>query len=282
VGGAESGTLDGSVVSQDGGPDLYLVYLNELRIEAGANISVVGSRVLAIVATGDAIIAGELSVVGQGTDCASPDGTTLGHGGGGGAFGDTGGAGSDNPAGRAAARGNPELIPLLEGCAGGQGSGSSTPDGGAGGGALQISAAGALEVAGVIDASGLGGRAAQDGGPPSFAGGGGAGGGILLEGSTVKINGAVLANGGGGGGGYDGGTAQDGHPGSTDGLGGESFGGNLEYFGGAGGTAGRVAGDGNAGNGAGGGGSVGRIRVNSATAAPTYGPNSTVSPMPSS
>jgi hypothetical protein len=108
--------------------------------------------------------------------------------------------------------GTPGLEPLLGGAGGGVAGyrASSSDDnrtaGGGGGGALQLTARNAIEVTGVIDASGEGGAGtAQTAGytPPGTdgGGGGGAGGALLLEAPTVTLGAAaiVVANGGGGG-----------------------------------------------------------------------------------
>jgi hypothetical protein len=83
--------------------------------------------------------------------------------------------------------GSPTLIPLLPGAPGG----AAYSRGGAGGGAVQISAVSIVNGAqGVIEAGG--------GYGSLFGGGGGSGGAILLEGVTVKNQGHLAANGGGG------------------------------------------------------------------------------------
>ncbi len=94
---------------------------------------------------------------------------------------------------------------------GGAGGGSGIPNeaacsapGGAGGGALQISALGPIVLgpAGGVDVGGGGGSGGcQNGGVLGSGAGGGAGGFILLESRSLRIEGFVSANGGGGGGG---------------------------------------------------------------------------------
>jgi len=170
--------------------------------------------------------------------------------------------------------------------------------GGPGGGALQISACGSIDIGTgvVLDASGGGGGGGPGGeqtgfgglpGDGSPGGGGGSGGTILLEASRVTVLGAIAANGGGGGGGGGvGAPGADGSSGQTwdvtaspstaavGGLGAAGGGGN----GGAGGAAnspsgqpGVPAGPGNSAGGAGG--SVGAVFVNVplGAAAPTIG-----------
>ncbi len=103
--------------------------------------------------------------------------------------------------------GSPSLIPLMggPGGAGGafaEGYANSLPGrGGAGGGAIQISAASSIRIGaqGIITAAGQGGAETISGGGT----GGGAGGAILLESPSVLIDSSAIlaANGGGGGGG---------------------------------------------------------------------------------
>lgn len=75
--------------------------------------------------------------------------------------------------------------------------------GGGGGGALQLSARFAIDIPGVIDASGGGG----DGGVACMVetagagSGGGAGGAVFVEAPSITVSGTIVANGGGGGGG---------------------------------------------------------------------------------
>jgi hypothetical protein len=178
-----------------------------------------------------------------------------------------GDAGEAEAGGGGAECGAENLVPL---CGGSGGGGQWGPDfadrgseGGAGGGAVQISASGEISVpsGGVIDVCGGGGS----GGHPGGGGGGGAGGAILLEGPEVRIDGELLSNGGGGGsGGYE----PDGAPGQ-DGIEGGA-GGPAPTLGGAGGAGGAQAmpqggaGIDHANNGGGGGGAAGIIRLNTA------------------
>jgi hypothetical protein len=116
--------------------------------------------------------------------------------------------------------------------------------GGAGGGALEIAVAGALQVTGSVlsnGGQGTGGCGSEGGGS-----GGGSGGGILLEGATVDVaTGAeVTANGGDGGNGRNGGNGGNGGTATAAPQNGENDGAN---------------------GGGGGGGAVGRIRINAAT-----------------
>ena len=151
-------------------------------------------------------------------------------GGGGGGNGTAGGAGADTTenntsgpnsvqslGGAGGTKRDKTLIddPLLVG--GGNGGGGVTAFGGdaspalggAGGGAIQLVASGALTINGLVDAAGCGGAKGYAGTQPintaycRGSGGGGGGGTIFLEANVVRVTatGRVLANGGGGGGG---------------------------------------------------------------------------------
>lgn len=199
----------------------------------------------------------ESNVEGAGPACRS--GSEVGAGGG--SFCGVGG-------GAATSRvyGTETLIPLVPGAPGGAG----YSNGGAGGGALQISAASiAIGRNGVIDAGG--------GFGAFIGGGGGSGGAVLLEGVTVQHAGFIAANGAGGGA-MDSRIAGAGHPATGDGNRAKGGTTDLGNNGGDGssaddpnGTAGVYAADGpspdlkkNAG---GGGGGAGRIRINTRLAA---------------
>lgn len=260
-----------------------------------ANVSVRGSRALAVMVSGDVVVRGALSVsathatggpgaLAQGGSCialSSTQGATGSGGGGGGGFGTAGGRGGDGggTTGGAggAASGTVDLQPLRGGCTGVHSVGyiadpvDEQP--GAGGGALQISARGSIVIqAGATITSNGGGAKGWTGQTtlcPTNANhcdagsGGGSGGGILLESARLDMaaSAALTANGGAGHCGFgglalDGATAETAAPG-TDCSGTTGDGGN----GGAGGSEG---GPGSTGTryGGGGGGGVGRIRIN--------------------
>lgn len=144
---------------------------------------------------------------------------TGGSGGGGGAgFQGAGGAGTtgDLPNAQAGGPGGMKVstapTTLRGGCPGaasgnaGTSTGLQTPAtnqsvsvGGAGGGAIELSARLALTSPGVITAGGAGGAGSPQGSAVG-GGGGGAGGYIGLEAPTLTISGVLAANGGGGGG----------------------------------------------------------------------------------
>lgn len=191
-----------------------------------SNVTVRGSRALAILVDKDVVITGNLSATadrdtpGAGALTAAVAGTCDGDpgansgndhsGSGGGGHGTNGGGGGsdDSIAGGSGgiAASNPTNIPLRGGCPGGFLRGP----GGAGGGAIQISARGSISIQTGAFISAGGGSAqgwAQTMGEACFAGslcdagaGGGAGGALLLEASalTVDNTGGIVANGGAG------------------------------------------------------------------------------------
>lgn len=202
------------VVSQAAGPDVMLVSIRNFTLDAGATLTVTGSRPLVLAVWGTATIAGtidasaSLSTTGPGgsnsNECMNLTGATgmsmqpaLGGGGGGlqgtggrgGNVGGFGGTGIGAPAG------------IRGGCAGGLGgAGSSTQaPRGAGGGAVQITARTSIVVDGVINVGGGGGSGGRVG--YGAGGGGGSGGFIGLDSPIVIVTGTLAANGGGGGGG---------------------------------------------------------------------------------
>jgi hypothetical protein len=289
-----------------GGPGLCVMVMASLDVEAGATLDVTGSRALVVVAAGDVVVDGTVSVTAQGS-AAGPGGAAGGgpgepgvtaagggggaeggtrqSGGGGGGFGGGGGAGGSAEGapggGGGASRGTATLVPLLGGGGGGGGAsqaGAGTGGaGGGGGGALQISTSGTIVIGptGVVTAGGGGGGG---GGTEAGGGGGGAGGGVLLEAATIDVTGVVAANGGGGGASNGGQPGGAGAPGATAAPGGPDPGGNAER-GGDGGADdapdGETAPD-ELYNCGGGGGGVGRIRLN--TRSGSAGIAGTVSP----
>jgi hypothetical protein len=220
-------------------------------------------------------------------------------GGGGAGFGGPGGLGGDsNSIGGGIAGGTyGDAVAFFGGGASG-GAGSSAAGcadathgrGGAGGGALQISSAVAVNVlagGGINVGGGAGLGGCQSNG--SAGGGGGSGGLIFLEAPTIDVQGKLAANGGGGGGGGDGGFAffgGDGGDGANGGLSASPALGGMSFrlAGGAGGAGGAgttapVRGN-RAINGGGGGGAVGRIWLRTRGAHATVGATGLVSPPP--
>ncbi len=274
-----------------------LLSASSLFIDAGARLTLVGSRPVIFAVRGDVTIAGQLiatsgadlNCVGA-TGASGTAGTESGPGGSGGAFGSAGGAGGagSGNAGSAPGATTPvgaaSLIPLQGGCSGGSGAGAGGGARGRAGGGVQLSCTGALDLSGLIAAPGEGGSGGSAG---AFGGGGaGSGGGVLLQATTLRLaaSGRVLALGGGGGEGSATIAGAPGSPGSrTDGLaapGGASAsprGGS----GGAGATRTTDAGVGSNGilQGAGGGGGagVGRVRFEVTTGC-TFASASLISP----
>jgi hypothetical protein len=299
-----------------GNQNAVLLFADGLTVDAGSVLRAVGQRPLIIAVRGNVTVAGTIDVgstktqrgAGSNNDCVptgaggdggvrdgGPGGLVLSGGGGGGAaFGTDGtnGTGSETsaPGGlRGLAFGLPTLEPLHGGCRGGSGglANQTWGFGGNGGGAVQVSATGAVLVmgSGTVTAYGAGGKGGQE---DQHIGGGGAGsgGGILLEGNTIVVQalGSVTANGGGGGGGsgynatFYGADGADGDDRSAT----VALGGNRGVCGGNGGNgATRLAPAGPAGGpmcgmsipGGGGGGGVGRIRFNAATSCTLIGGN---------
>jgi len=224
-----------TIVSQPN-PGRPIMVFSFTSIDIAADVSVIGTRPLALLSCGDISLDAVINACGRanlggpgGRDGGASESDGIGYysgygrggpgrnnnpwscaGGGGGAFGGDGGQGGDggsNYYGGAGGTsyGTAELEPLLGGSGGGGGGdwgGGSAGWGGGGGGAVQLTAGGALTIGpgSGITACGAGGGTNND--VEGIAGGGGgSGGGILLEGVTVTIDGIVAANGGGGGGG---------------------------------------------------------------------------------
>jgi hypothetical protein len=266
------------------GGTVQLVSTEKLQIIDGAVLVVRGSRPLVLVAWDtfeiagqiDASSAGPIGPGGNPPDCEdgqigapgapSPDG---GSGAGGGGFGGRGGDGG--PGGGNTNEGDggsfiPTPTTLRGGCRGGDAPGrsGSTARGGAGGGALALSAFRAVQLSGVIHAGGAG----ADGGEGGGGAGGGSGGMLWLDAPQVALaDTAILAaNGGGGGSGSakfsEGDDGADGRPDST-----EAGGGGGDGGAGDGGSGSSVTPDGRIGaastssGGGGGGGGAGVIRI---------------------
>ncbi|MBI5537665.1 MAG: hypothetical protein HY898_33385 [Deltaproteobacteria bacterium] len=229
-------TLPYETRSQPNGPNIAIFWVKGLTVTSGSTIRLQGDKPVAFMVDGAVEIAGTLdagstsSSAGAGASasgCAAPEGTPS-HGGGGGGFQFAGSGGAARDIGEASSCPATQfagpalscsLVPLRAGCAGGKGADGQSKDdatkfiapggaGGYGGGAVQISASGAVVITGAITAGGAGGgpgslAAAENTAQlaPSCGGGGGSGGAILLEGKGVITNSKVFANGGGGGGG---------------------------------------------------------------------------------
>jgi len=219
--------LPGTVIDQ-AGTSARVLSVQGFRINSGARLVVVGAMPLIVASWTDITIEGELdasSLLGGrsgagwssgscGDGARGEDGASGTGGGGGGGFGGRGGNGGQgdgngterNGGAGGAALGAPPAI-VRGGCAGAD-SGAHTDTsrpysarvgtGGAGGGAVQLTARDRVQVSGRMLAGGAGGM----GGFMSSAaggGGGGSGGYIGLEGAQVVVTGVLAANGGGGG-----------------------------------------------------------------------------------
>lgn len=290
-----------------GAQTAVLLFADSLAVASGSTLRAVGPRPLILAVRNGATVNGTIDVgstdvggAGSDQDCgttgvgsaggtATPGSNLTAGGGGGGAFGtdgSSGGAGNGSAAGGnpGQAFGSARLEPLHGGCRGGHGGRQMGLNGvrGRGGGAVQLTVGGTLQIAatGRITAYGAGGTGGSStNGSGSGGGGGGSGGGILLEAATLNLvmNGAITANGGAGGegGGVDS-TGSDGPGGSPDTNAvattpDSSSCGGTGGSGGAGTTAptiggGEVCSSSNSGQGGGGGGGVGRIFLRGSTA----------------
>ncbi len=212
-------------VTMSNGQPAYVLATEGWIQPAGVEVDPVDNdRALIILVYGDAVIDGVLDA--GGTDggsgpggnrdhCVSigTDGTGTGDGGGGGGGGggmaSNGANGGDGDSGTNGTGGTSPTgngyQPLIGGCQGGWGgygsnsSNSNWAGPGYGGGAIQVSVSGELDVGGSVWAGGGGGQrgdAAEGGG-----GGGGGGGTIFLQADDLIVDGDLGANGGGGGGG---------------------------------------------------------------------------------
>ena len=182
----------GACIKVDGeasASDACVCYSDALTI---ADVNVVGSRALVLLASDALILQGTLDVSASTYRVRGPGSLEASIGGSaGGSFGTKGaGGGAETP------YGNASLEPLVGG-RDGQSSSCVRGRGGSGGGAVQLTALNRIVISGDIHAGGGGGgggtSSCQDGA------GGGAGGGILIEAPLVEITGALAAHGGGGG-----------------------------------------------------------------------------------
>ena len=284
---------------QPGGPQVVILSMKQLDIESGKTLTLVGDKPVIFAVYGNSTLTGRILAnatsqtpgIGGNTGCgtqAGQDGVLAsgevgGGGGGGGGHANTGasgGRGSSNASsggpGGLAVTGTPALVPLIGGCPGGRGGTNRSGTvglGGAGGGAVQLSVSGTLQVKDVVTVSGGGGKGGEGTADEAAgAGGGGSGGGLLLEANSLDIASSARLTANGGGGGEGGKTpaikGADGADGSTTGntqaAGGATSGNGAGGDGGAGSTANNAQGGGTGGGttGAGGGGGAsGRIRL---------------------
>jgi len=289
-----TGVIVRPVMQEGGGLSLFVISARRINVAAGTTVRIRGTRGVVFVAQMDIVVAGTLDASaelaspgpggyppsngpGAGPDAIGSQGYETG--GAGASFATRGGAGG-NATGQPATApaptaeyGTPTLASLEGGSGGGNGRVTfiTTPcgAGGAGGGAIQLSAS-SITISGLVRASGGGGeggrRCTVSGSSDASSGsGGGSGGSIYLQASTIAGAGWLVANGGGGGGGgcvsctvTSGTPGDDGHDNATAALGGTS---PLTpaCLGGAGATAVQGVAGVAGGNGGGGGGGVGRI-----------------------
>jgi len=228
-----------SIVIDQGGLPGRVISVEDFSVSMGGTLRVVGEMPLIVASRGSIDIQGDLDAsstrVGAAGAGANPSacfdamaggsGLAGSGGGGGGGFHGNGGDGGrgngnmlDGPEHPGGPGGGSTASPsaVRAGCNGadsGFGMSPAVAPGGAGGGAVQLTARGSITVGGRILAGGAGGT----GGLSSLAtggGGGGSGGFIGLDAPTVTVTGTLAANGGGGGEGSNrsttGGDGQDG------------------------------------------------------------------------
>jgi len=281
-----------------GGPNVAVLRVNSLTLEAGSTLYLDGERPFIVIAEETVVIEGQIvasALRGRpGPGGAQPtqgigagqQGEHKGYrdsGGGGGGYGSAGAPGGAVSGGPGqivqGGVGGDEYLDapisiLYGGSGGGQDGLPCSYSAGAGGGAVQLFAALSITIAenGAINAGGGGGGPGKEcpaGNDTSLGGGagGGSGGAIYLQSPEVSVSGWLAANGGGGGGGAgedgEGGFGQNGR------ITGKALGGEA---GGAGSSAGGDSGFGadlpqagqeetTGGNAGGGGGGAGRIAI---------------------
>lgn len=201
------------IVTQAQGPAICVIRYTAFRVAPAARLRAYGSNALAIVANSELVIDGFVDVSGNGSfagpgvlvaDAAGqPSSTSSAAGGGGGGFRTHGGHGGTQTTGGAQNGGSARDGTGNYLLAGANGGGISVVSGGGGGGAITLIACrGRVDIAGIIDAGGGGGRAGyfKETEPFPFGGaGGGAGGNVVLQGRHVTVTGKLFANGGAGG-----------------------------------------------------------------------------------
>ncbi len=240
---------------------------------------------------------GQYTGIGHGGDGKTTSNQDSGGGGGGfGTVGADGGPSQANNNFEGGVGGPTYTVELGGGSGGGQGAGSKGctmnqgwSEGGAGGGAVQISAKLGIDIdaTGGINAGGGGGRGGCS--VASAGGGGGSGGTIWLEAPSIRVVGKLAANGGAGGSGGSnevvrsdfGIDGQDGALSANPAAGGPPVGANSGKGGsGAALLSATALPGGKSLNGGGGGGGMGRIRVRTRGASPITAPETLISPLP--
>lgn len=289
---------------------VFLIKVKSLTANA---ITVTGARALTIVSSGPVLfnrpvdISATLDNNGPGAaNCQGGTGAGSNSegapGGGGGGFGTIGGAGGTggspllNGGTGGPLAGNPELVPLRGGCAGGHSGGGgpspvNSPDPGGGGGAIHIVSNTSITFADTAEivANGGAGQAYNANifcvvnTPCGYGEGGGSGGAILLEAPMVTLpaGSGLYANGGGGSCSVTG-AGQPGQRSSSAALGQVCTGANGSGGNGSTGAIAATPGGNKSGLdsiGGGGGGGAGRIRIN--IIGSSFSPAGTISPPPS-
>jgi hypothetical protein len=285
-------------VPQHEGP--FVMVIQARRIEIRSALIAVGDRPLILVATEALVVDAAIDVSASGATAGAGGlrqgpgvgrdgqrGTNVADSGGsGGSYGTLGGVGgvSGGVAGGLTGATYAEADSLQGGSVGGRG---TTPacgqPGGAGGGAIQLTAA-SITIMASIDAGGGGGRRGDSCmGDGTSGAGGGSGGMIFLQSPDLAGSGMLVANGGGGGGGASasGASGADGEDGSIARGGYGGAGSGLDNGGGRGASAGFEAVSGGSAtqaddNGGGGGGGAGCIFFQTTGPPPSY----VVSPAP--
>jgi hypothetical protein len=217
-----SGVEIHEAMMMDDGREAFVVQARSITLDNGFDINVSGSRPLILVATFDFTIESNSSINGSANSTtrgpgghgssqgpgAGGDGESGNNnascGGAGASYGGAGGTGGDCNGGEPGGPGNTYGDPAI--LIGGSGGGDAVPcdvDGGAGGGAIQLTAGNQLRIDGTVHVGGGGGEAGRDcdGGPGvngSSGAGGGSGGMIYLQAMLIVGDGVLGANGGGG------------------------------------------------------------------------------------
>jgi hypothetical protein len=225
-GSATLGDITNGYAQTGGGPNVLVIRLRGLMVTGRHVIELAGTEPVIFLVDGDVTIdsGGQIDASANG-NAAGPGGnssacgtsagtssTATSTGGGGGGFGTAGGYGADQNGNRGSAGGavaaDVTLRPLRGGCSGGSGA-SGTNQGGAGGGAFEISAAGTLSIGATstayLSASGGYSAGASTSVTSNGSAGAGSGGGILLASpvaATFAHSSTVRVHGGGSGSGH--------------------------------------------------------------------------------
>jgi hypothetical protein len=217
-------TIYSNVAPTGGGPNVDILVFASLTIASGSTLTLTGTNPVILAVYGNATITGTVNASASGTTpgaggnnsscvAAAPgtggvNGASGGGGGGKAVAGGKGSCGGQNCGSPyTIAGGGVSSTGLAGGCAGGIGECGfggcglfPSKAGGAGGGAVQISASGTLTGTGSVTANGTAGAAGGTGQNGAGGGGGGSGGYVLLQGSQTTAPSLTLAANGGAGG----------------------------------------------------------------------------------